>query len=342
MVRKQSNYSPPAAARIFGAPYTTMHLFEKILSVSAKDIEFELRGYAAIEWLDFLLNPRRARAASDFLMRWSQGVWSEERIIQAVNSTHEFFAIPYGPSGTAPDDDIRAFELYFERLEAAGLGENKRPDLLIFKNSSQETVEPLVLTRGGVSELPFTPESSDAMQELLGRAILAVECENSLWKGRLMPDYGAELKPQKRLGDKPGLKKNAVLPTLILKEEDREPLQKWPDTNNIPIHIWHVFYDLAFGISLDKAQNLINQGLILPIEQVFQAPGGATTRKVIYKIYYHYAYPLGDAAQEPELKAKFVEDKNGHILPYVHFDGGSMTLQTEALAVWREIGNARN
>lgn len=189
-----------------------MHLFEKILSVSAEDIEFELRGYAAVEWLDFLLNPRRLRG-SDFLMRWSQGVWSEERIIQAINNTHEFFAIPYGPSGTAPDDDVRAFELYFERLEAAGLGENKRPDLLIFKNSSQKTVDTLVRSLGGVSELPFTAESSDAIQELLGRAILAVECENSLWKGRLMPDYGAELKPQKRLGGKPGLKKNAVLPT---------------------------------------------------------------------------------------------------------------------------------
>jgi len=318
-----------------------MHLFEEILSVSAEDIEFELRGYAAVEWLDFLLNPRRLRG-SDFLMRWSQGVWSEERIIQAVNNTHEFFAIPYGPSGTAPDDDVRAFELYFERLEAAGLGENKRPDLLIFKNSSQQTVDTLIRSLGGVGELPFTPESSDVIQELLNIALLAVECENSLWKGKLMPDYGTELKPQKRLGGKPGLKKNAVLPTLILKEEDRAPLQKWQDTNGIPIHIWHVFYDMAFGISFDKAQEIIEQGFILSTEQVFQAPGGATTRKVIYKIYYHYGYPLGDATQEPELKARFVEDKNGHILPYVHFEGGKMTLRPEALTVLREAGNAKN
>lgn len=183
-----------------------MHLFEKFLSVSAEDIEFELRGYTSVEWLDFLLNPRRLRG-SDFLMRWSQGVWSEERIIQAVNSTDEFFAIPYGPSGTAPDDDVRAFELYFERLEAAGLGENKRPDLLVFKKSSQAVVDALVHSLGGVGELPFTPEDSNAIQELLAQAILAVECENSLWKGRLMPDYGAELKPQKRMGGKLGLKK---------------------------------------------------------------------------------------------------------------------------------------
>jgi len=217
-----------------------MHLFEKILSVSAEDIKFERRGYIAVEWLDFLLNPRRLRG-SDFLMCWSQGAWSEERIIQAVNDTCEFFAIPYGPSGTAPDKDIREFERYFERLEAAGLGKNKRPDLLIFKNSSQGIVDKIIHSVGGAGKLPFTPESSDVIQELLGSAILAVECENSLWKGSHMPDYGKELKPQKRLGGKPGLRKNAVLPTLILKKEDREPLQQWQDTNSIPIHIWHVF-----------------------------------------------------------------------------------------------------
>lgn len=318
----------------------SMCLFEKFLSISTENIEFELPPYPFIEWLDFFLNPRRLRG-SDFLMRWSQGVWSEECIIQAVNRTDEFFAIPYGPSGTAPDD-VRAFELYFERLEAAGLGENKRPDLLVFKKSSRAIVDDLVRSLGGIGELPFTPEDSNAIQKLLAKALLAAECENSLWKGRPMPDYGAELKPQRRMGGKLGLKKNAVLPTLILKEEDREPLQTWQDMTKIPIHIWHVFYDMAFGISLDKAQELIEQGLILPTEQVFQVPGGAITRKVIYKIYYHYAYPLCDATQEPELKTKCIEDKNGHILPYVHFEGGRMDLRDEALAVLREIANAKD
>ena len=268
-----------------------MHLFENALSVCVENIEFELRGYASVEWSNFILNPRRLRG-SDFLMRWSQGVWSEERITHAVNETNEFFAIPYGPSGTAPDDDARAFELYFERLEAAGLGAIKRPDLLIFRKTDQQAIEKLIDNLGGLSELPFTVEDNKGIKEMLSKAVVAVECENSLWKGQLMPDYGAELKPQKRLGGKVGLKKNAVLPTIILKEEDREPLQVWQDTNEIPIHIWHVFYDMAFGIAFDKAQKLIEEGYIQPTEQTFQAPGGATTRKSLYKFYYHYGFPL--------------------------------------------------
>lgn len=316
-----------------------MHLFEKTLSVCAEDFEIELRGYVHVEWLDFLLNPRRLRG-SDFLMRWSQGVWSEKRLVQAVNDSLAFFAMPYGPSGTAPDD-IREFELYFERLEAAGLGAMKRPDLLIFDARDRATVEEAVAAIGGISQLPFVREDSQPVQELLTKAILAVECENSLWKGRLMPDYQVELKPQRRLGGKPGLKKNAVLPTLILKAEDREPLQRWQSTNGVPIHIWHVFYDMAFGISLDRAHALIADGLIMPTEQIFQSPGGATTRKVIYKLYYHYGYPLGDATEEPMLKARFIEDRNGHILPYVHFEGGRMTLRDEALQILRERRDAK-
>src|SRR5207244_2248895 len=152
---------------------------------------------------------RRLRG-SDFLMRWSQGVWSEERLISAVNSTEEFFALPYGPSGVAPDDDPRAFELYFERLEKAGVAGIKRPDLLIFRAQDRGDIETFVRGIGGAAELPFISEG--ALGELLGRALIAVECENSLWVASKMPAFGCQLVPQKRTGGRLGLKKTAVLP----------------------------------------------------------------------------------------------------------------------------------
>src|SRR3972149_11825887 len=106
-----------------------MKPFERVLLVSKEDVELELRGITEISWADFWLNPRRLRG-SDFLMRWSQGVWSEKRLIEATNATGKYCALPYGPSGTAPTHDVRAFELYFERLEKAGLVKTKRPALL--------------------------------------------------------------------------------------------------------------------------------------------------------------------------------------------------------------------
>lgn len=310
------------------------HPFESGLTVGAEWVDDVLLNPPLLPWLEFWLNPRRLRG-SDFLMRWSQGVWSEQRLIEAINGTEEFFAVPYGPSGTAPSGDVRAFELYFERLEAAGLGRVKRPDLLLFPRSARTLVERQIAAVGGGAELPFTPEHDPRIGRILGAAILAVECENSLWRARNMPHFNQPMKPQRRLGGIPGLPKNAVLPTIIVKEEDRALLAAWQASQRIPLHIWHVFYDMAYGLSFDRTQELVQQGLTGPTEQVFQAPGGATTRKVIYKHYYHYGYPLGDSREEPRLLPAFIEDKNGHILPYVTFQGGKLALREEALSVLR-------
>ena len=105
----------------------------------------------------------------------------------------------------------------------------------------------------------------------------------------------------------------------------------WQQARKVSIHIWHVFYDLAFGIPFDQAEELIASGRIDATQQTFQAPGGATSSKAIYKIYYHYAYPLGKLEEEPRLVADHITDPNGHILPYVRFEGGSMSLSAEAL-----------
>jgi hypothetical protein len=311
-----------------------MHPFERILSVSMADVELELRGVREIAWADFWLNPRKLRG-SDFLMRWSQGVWSEKRLIEATNKTGEFYTIAYGPSGTAPTDDVRAFELYFERLEAAGLGNIKRPDLLVFKVADKQFVDKFLADIGGEGELPFTTE--DKLQRLIQKAIVAVECENSLWVAEKMPNYGIPMKAQKRLGGKLGFAKSAVLPTVIIKEEDRIPLNKWQEENKIPIHVWHVFFDRAYGLSFNEAQRLVNTGLILPTEQVFQAPGGATTTKIIYKYYYHYAYALGISNEKPTLVPDYIEDKNGHILPYVKFEGGSLNITQDAIKLLKSL-----
>ncbi|WP_447971970.1 AccI family restriction endonuclease [Nitrospira sp. Kam-Ns4a] len=238
-----------ARARLRAGDWSGSSLFESALSVPTEEIEFLFSGTSLVPWAEYVLNPRRLRG-SDFLMRWSQGQWSEERIVQAVNDTGRYFALPYGPSGTAPEGDVREFELYFERLEKAGLGKMKRPDLLIVRAADRTKVERLVKDLGGLKELPFTRESDPRMAELIARAVVATECENSLWRAKQMPNYGAQLTPQRRLRGKPGLKKTAVVPTVILKEEDRRPLSEWQRTHGVPVHIWHVFYDIAFGISI--------------------------------------------------------------------------------------------
>ncbi len=222
-------------------------------------------------------------------MRWSQGVWSEHRITEAVNDTGMYAALAYGPSGVAPSDDIREHELYFERLEDAGLGHIKRPDLLVFRAADMGTVNQAVDALGGSQELPFVSEDDARMRAIQSLALIGVECENSPWRAAQMPDYGRPLRPMRRLQGKLGLPRSAVLPTVIVKHEDRGPLRAWQEANGLPVHIWHVFYDMAFGIAFDDVERLIESGRIEPTEQTFQAPGGPTSKKVIFKIYHHHA-----------------------------------------------------
>jgi hypothetical protein len=97
------------------------------------------------------------------------------------------------------------------------------------------------------------------------------------------------------------------------------------------------FFDKAYGLSFNEAERLIEEGYIQPKEQNFPAPSGANTKKAIYKFYYHYAYPLGATTEIPRLIPDYIEDKNGHILPYVKFEGGSLDFCVEALAVLESI-----
>lgn len=312
-----------------------MHPFETALLVQRDELEFTLDHFGPVPWANFLLNPRKLRG-SDFLMRWSQGVWSEKQLVRAVDATGEFFALPYGPSGVAPTDDVRAFELYLERLEHAGLSDIKRPDLLVFRKRDRVAVRKLISDLGGLKELPFKRETDSKMAKLIKLSVIAVECENSLWKAQQMPGFNRPMRPQKRLGGKLGLAKSAVLPTVIVKDEDLGRLVNWQRRCRRPIHIWHAFYDLAFGLALTKAQELVKQGLIEGTVQLFQAPGGATSSKVIYKFYHHYAYPLAKSTGEPKLVADSITDKNGHILPFVRFEGGARKLTSEAVEELRK------
>ncbi|MFQ5853127.1 MAG: AccI family restriction endonuclease [Candidatus Binatia bacterium] len=331
--------------------------FERILQITDADLDFLLSDIFAQAFCEFYLNPRYLRG-SDFLMRFSQGRWAEDIVARTINATDDLRAVPYGPSSVAPSDP-REMELYFERLDKAGTV-GKQPDLLILPKDDYEDIRPQ-LDEIGLTNLPFTPEAE--LDFLRSRAIIAVEVENSLWVAREMPHYGqsvelTKLVTKKRRFRKPesiarwenwtesvrrfcaqseahrrlkGFLETAKVPTVIIKDEDLEPLAEWETNFNVPIFVFHVFYDEAYYIPLQKAHELIDAGVIPPTEQTFYAPGGATTHKYIYKIWYTLAHPLGTMTREPEMTAKFIQDKNGHILPYVHFSGGRMALSEEIL-----------
>jgi len=92
------------------------------------------------------------------------------------------------------------------------------------------------------------------------------------------------------------------------------------------------FYRARTGGSR-RRDGLISEGLTELTRQTVQAPGGPTTVKVIYKHCYRHCYLLGISESDPELSPACIEDKNGHILPYVRFRGGWLRMTEEALSL---------
>ena len=299
----------------------TQDTFERWLEVLTDSFAFALPHLFDPEAGDFYINPRYLRG-SDFLMRWSQGRWSEEILIGAFKENPNWIAIPFGPSSVAPEDP-KELELYFDRLGSAGVG--KRPDLLLFSRKTYGSIYARI-DKIGLENIPFTPE--DDLKFAIEKAVCAVEVENSLWVSKAMPQYGKG-RPCKTDGSLTVFLRSHKVPTIIVKDQDLKPLRLWQEKWNIPIYVFHVFFDQGFFISFDRALELIKRKIVEVTEQTFFAPGGATTKKGIYKIWYTLASPLGEIVKKPELSSKVVQDKNGHILPYVHFSGGRLKLSLE-------------
>jgi hypothetical protein len=60
-----------------------------------------------------------------------------------------------------------------------------------------------------------------------------------------------------------------------------------------------------------------------------------------WRRHHRYAYELAEATEEPRLVGRYIEDKNGHILPYVHFEGGQLRLVQSALQLLDELAGSR-
>jgi len=231
---------------------------------------------------------------SNFLQRLQFGQYSEDGLTDAVNRNGGFWACSYGASSYSPTDK-QDIESYKKRYEEANPQDTKRPDLLIFHPKDKSTVSDIVKELGGFDELMFVSETDERMRKILSLAILAIECEASLWAAKKMPNYGEALRPQRRINNRNGLPKNAKVPTIIIKAKDLLRLVEWERQNNVPIHVWHAFFDMSRGISLNYAKSLINDGLIDKREQSYDDK----TVRATYNIYYHYSYELATVIQKP-------------------------------------------
>jgi hypothetical protein len=301
--------------------------FNEWLQLPIGELTWELpvRKLPLLEDIGYLINPRRLRG-SDFLMRWSQGRWSEEVVIRTINATKELGAIPYGPSTVAPDDP-QELERFFEVMDRI-LEEGKRPDALLFDRASYEWARKVVVNRLGNAEMVARTPSTQ-IRDVISKARVALEIENSLWHCEKMPGFGKPFSRFIRGKHKGRLKPAGIIPTIIVKKEDISGLQKWEADFGVPIVVVHVFYDRGFFIRFREIIRLLDSGDVGFEPQKFTNPDGtAATPKDIIKIPYVLCKPFGIVRNQQLVPKTFI-DKNGKVMTYATFVGGDISLSQE-------------
>lgn len=271
---------------------------------------------------------------ADFVMRFEQGRWSEDRLIEGINSTTEFRAVPYGRSQVGPEEPGRIREYWREYCAAEANG--KRPDILVLHAEDYDYAmrllgdDPTI-----VDEETFAP--------VVARAICGIEAENSLWVAAQMKDFHTSV---------PLRTKNPKSPNVWVKDQDVPGLRVWMHHHQKPVVVAQVFYDMAIAIELTRVLELAGEVLTAPLEQRDDASKerglfireqeytdsrGGITRKTVYVAHHSVAVPFGKLVGEVRPDARVIFGSNGKIMPYVSFRGGLLELTMEGKALLRSL-----
>jgi hypothetical protein len=264
-------------------------------------------------------------------MRWSQGRWSEEIVIRALNRAGLFGVIPYGPSTVAPEDP-RELELFFDKMGNIER-EGKRPDLLLYDWSTFEWAKAELGRRlGSFEKMAETPSAQ--LRDIVVKARAALEIENSLWVTEKMPGFGKPFSRYTRGRNKGRLKPAGIIPTIIVKQEDLPRLQRWETDFGVSIYVVHIFYDRGYFIRFDDVLTLLESGEVGWETQRFTNPDGtASSPKQIVKVPYILCKDFGLVSGQTLEPHAFI-DKNGKVMTYVAFEGGEIELSPTAFEEW--------
>lgn len=242
----------------------------------------------------------------DFYIRWAQGAWAERKVMEAINASAAWRAVPYGISRGDPLT-FEEMKAYWVAYQARMAQYGKRPDLLIFR---MERIDALPMQEGEkLARLVDLPNGEAA--PLVAQATLAAEIETSLWKVKKAQEQGREL-------------------SFTIKEEDLEPLRTWVRQYQKPLAVIQVFYDQAHIFYFEELEALIRAGQV-------RAEVDPKTRKATYKVPLSRNRLFGILAEPPQVRAKILETDSGQIIPSVGFEGGQLAVVQEVFDEWERL-----
>lgn len=245
------------------------------------------------------------RASEAFLSTIAQGMWAEEKIMEAINRTRHLVAIRYGQSRynheliSSKDAWLKYVKKVYEQMSEFG----KRPDILVFK---REEVE---------EELPpdISEEDEENVKDIVFKAIAGIECRSSSY----YYDNYIKARKEKEL-------------SITVKDEDLERINKWRKTycGSKPVYYVQVFFDKGFYLSYDDILRIIAQGKTKSLPY-YRFEVDRKTQKATHFIGMKYAKLCLTSIESPTIDAEPIRAWDGRVYAIRSPKGGSYKLTDE-------------
>ncbi len=250
-----------------------------------------------------------ARASEAFLSTIAQGMWAEEKLIEAINSTDKLIAIRYGQSRYNGEliSNKEAWQKYIERVYSQMSIYGKRPDLLIFRK--EDIVDLDIPT--DISE-----RDEEDIKDIVFKAVAGIECRSSSYY------YDIYVKARGNEGKEL---------SITVKDEDLERLNKWRKTycGSKPLYYVQLFFDKGFYISYDHILKLINLRRRGTRIRHYRFETDRTTGKATHFIGMSHAKEGLIAVESPKLTAKSIVAWDGKVYAIRMPEGGKYKLTDE-------------
>lgn len=267
----------------------------------------------------------------NFKGKWSLGSWAEQKIVNAINNSEHFRSVRYGKSGVSTaktKEEVRDYWNLYKERESFG----KRPDILVFEKAIFDELKDKEDTARLLENLADNLETD--VSEIVNVSLLGIESEASIWQGEKMKHFGrnwssktGNLKPLNEV-------KNWTAPTVIVKDEDLQPLIDWQNYYQKPIYIVHLFYDMALMLNFSKLREYIAEGIVKG--EVFDY-GKAS--KTIYKTFYGLADEFGKFTELAEVIPFVSQTNGGKFEADLYFEGGEILINQDTIQEWISIKN---
>jgi hypothetical protein len=255
-----------------------------------------------------------ARATEAFLSTIAQGMWAEEKLMEAINSTLQFIAVKYGQSRYNHEliSGKNAWQKYVTKLYSQMSQYGKRPDILVFRKDN--ALLNLLSKSKDISE-----EDEENIKDIVYKSIAGIECRSSSYY------YDEYVRARKRSRDDKEL-------SITVKDEDIDRLIKWRKTycGSKPIYYIQLFFDKGFFISFDKILGFIRRA---NIERKgirhYRFERDRKTGKATHFIGMSHAKVCLIAIENPNITTKAIKAWDGKVYAIRTPEGGKFKLSDE-------------